>query len=99
MDLDEIRRYLVDSICHALWDVNTEYRLLTAPIMPTLAPQAHGTPASEPTTPKKGELSAVSSFLFYGSCRLGNRYMMSDIHLTSLFIFLDFLSFPDQVLW
>nr|XP_027235247.1 uncharacterized protein LOC113826545 [Penaeus vannamei] len=53
VDLDEIRRYLVDSICHALWDVNTEYRLLTAPIMPTLAPQMHGTPASEPTTPKK----------------------------------------------
>ncbi|XP_047479590.1 KICSTOR complex protein SZT2-like isoform X5 [Penaeus chinensis] len=53
VDLDEIRRYLVDSICHALWDVNTEYRLLTAPIMPTQAPQMHGTPASEPTTPKK----------------------------------------------
>ncbi|XP_037802510.1 KICSTOR complex protein SZT2-like isoform X10 [Penaeus monodon] len=55
VDLDEIRRYLVDSICHALWDVNTEYRLLTAPIMPTQAPQMHGTPASEPTTPKKGK--------------------------------------------
>lgn len=54
VDLDEVRRYLVDSTRHALWDVNTEYRLLTAPIMPSLPVQQHTTPASEPSTPKKG---------------------------------------------
>ena len=54
VDLAEVGRYLVDSIRHALWDVNMEYRLLTAPIMPSLSAPQHTTPASEPTTPKKG---------------------------------------------
>ncbi|XP_042227057.1 KICSTOR complex protein SZT2-like isoform X3 [Homarus americanus] len=53
VDLDEVRRYLMDSTRHALWDVNTEYRLLTAPVMPPQPVQQHTTPASEPSTPKK----------------------------------------------
>ncbi|XP_063888022.1 KICSTOR complex protein SZT2-like isoform X5 [Scylla paramamosain] len=53
VDLAEVRRYLMDSIRHALWDVNMEYCLLTAPIMPSLSVPQHTTPASEPTTPKK----------------------------------------------
>ncbi|MPC08797.1 hypothetical protein E2C01_001389 [Portunus trituberculatus] len=53
VDLAEVRRYLMDSIRHALWDVNMEYCLLTAPIVPSLSVPQHTTPASEPTTPKK----------------------------------------------
>ncbi|KAG0714062.1 KICSTOR complex protein SZT2 [Chionoecetes opilio] len=53
VDLAEVRRYLVDSIRHALWDVNTEYCLLTAPIIPSVSAPQHTSPASEPTTPKK----------------------------------------------
>ncbi|XP_069157334.1 KICSTOR complex protein SZT2 isoform X2 [Procambarus clarkii] len=53
VDLDEVRRYLVDSTRHALWDVNTEYRLLTAPVTLSHPVQQYSSPASEPSTPKK----------------------------------------------
>ncbi|XP_050730013.1 KICSTOR complex protein SZT2-like isoform X17 [Eriocheir sinensis] len=53
VDLAEVKRYLVDSMRHALWDINMEYCLLTAPIMPSMSTPQHPTPASEPTTPKK----------------------------------------------
>ncbi|KAK7072557.1 hypothetical protein SK128_009308, partial [Halocaridina rubra] len=52
VDLDEVRRYLTDSISHALYDVNMEYRLLTAPLIPLPEPQSSIAPTSEPSTPK-----------------------------------------------
>lgn len=65
VDLAEVKRYLVDSMRHALWDINMEYCLLTAPIMPSMSTPQHPTPASEPTTPKKGKCgSSVEAEVF-----------------------------------
>ncbi|CAL4114579.1 unnamed protein product, partial [Meganyctiphanes norvegica] len=62
VDLDEVRRYLLDSTHHALWDVNMEYRMLSAPLTSALTgPGNFNTPASEPSTPCRGKKFARST--------------------------------------